>query len=592
MTGTIVSVVIIEQEAHAQQTSAYPVLFAALLGVPLLIALKLFAEKRRWSIARTSLLQGAGVLLLIGYAWSLPVDTPGAPAMHMIRFLLLAGGMHLLVAVAPWLGRGQVNGFWHYNRMLFLRLLTAALFTTVLFGGLAIALAAVENLFEVRIPGERYLQLWILLIGMFMTWFFLSGIPEDLNALDARDDYPKGLKIFAQYVLLPLVVVYLVILVAYSAKIIVAWEWPYGWVSRLILGFSAAGMFALLLLHPIRERSGNRWIAGAARAFFIALAPLLVMYFLAVMRRLAEYGLTEARYLGIVLGIWLVTVTLYFLFTHGTNIKFIPLSLGGLAFLVSAGPWSAFSVSEDSQVARLRSLLEGNDMLSDGTIRRAQAEIPVDDRQEISAVLDYLHEVHGYDGIRQWFDASLREDAGDGRMAWKSSRDVAGMLGIEFVTAPRLAPGGTVTYSVEATAVMIVEGYDRVLPRHTFSRHGEERTFSAGRAALALNASLDTLTFMLSAEEGKEGMPDTSGHPARRNTADTLVIPITPVTDALRAEYGDAGASALPLERTAVTAESALLRVKVYLPYMQLIRDDGTMRTEMLRVRVIYGKRG
>lgn len=580
-TGAFVSVVIVEQEAHAQQTSAYPVLFAALLGVPLLIAMKLFAEKRRWNLARTSMLQGIGVLLLIGYAWSLPVDTPGAPAIHMIRFLLLAAGMHLLVAVAPWLGRGQVSGFWHYNRMLFLRLLTAALFSAVLYGGLAIALAAVENLFDLQVPGERYLQLWILLSGLFNTWFFLAGIPEDLEALNAREDYPKGLKVFAQYVLLPLIVIYLVILVAYSAKIIIAWEWPYGWVSRLILGFSAMGMFSLLLLHPIRERSDSTWIAGAARGFFIALAPLLVMYFLAVMRRLSEYGLTEARYLGIVLGIWLAAITLYFLFTRGTNIKFIPLSLCVLVFLVSVGPWGAFSVSENSQVARLRSLLDGNAMLPDGTIRSAQSEVPADDRREISAVLDYLHEVHGYGSIQQWFSEPLREDKSETRVAWKSPRDVAGMLGIEFVAAPRVAPGGTMTFSVTPSAVMVVEGYNRVLPRHTFSRHNEDRTFAAGGATLALNNSLDTLTFMLATEEGNpKAIP-----------ADTLLIPLRPVMDVLLAEYGNAGASDVPLELTAVEASSARLRVKVYLPYLQLTRSDGIPRTEMLRVRVIYGKR-
>jgi len=600
--GTIVSIVIVEQERHGHQASAYPVLFAALLGVPFLVALKLFAEKRRWSIMRITGLQLTGVILLAAYAWSLPVDTPAAPAIHMIRFLMLVTGMHLLVAVSPWLGRGQENGFWHFNRILFLRLLTAALFSHVLYAGLAIALAAVENLFEVNIPGERYLQLWILLTGMFMTWFFLSGIPSDLQALDRRDDYPKGLKIFAQYVLLPLVVIYLVILVAYSAKIIVSWEWPYGWVSRLILGFSAAGMFSLLLLHPIRERSDSAWIAGAARWFFLALAPLLVMYFLAVMRRLSDYGITEARYLGIVVGIWLVAMTLHFLFTRGMNIKFIPLSLCALAFLVSVGPWGAFSVSESSQVGRIRTLLEEHQMIADDTVRPARANVGINDRREISAVLDYLHDVHGYGAIERWFTEPLRVDSTDSRSAWKVPGDVAGMLGIEFVSAPRMAPGGLLTYSVSPSAVMIVEGYDRVLPRHAFSRRSEKRTFTAGQATLVLNSTLDTLTLMLSDSERDDHVstaatktfPDDTAagvRDAEMLPVDTLMIPLHPVTDALLAEFGNAGAADVPLERTAVEAASSRLKVKVYLPYLQLTRDDAVLHTEMLRVRVMYGKK-
>ncbi len=105
-----------------------------------------------------------------------------------------------------------------------------------------------------NIPGKRYVELWILINGMFMTLFFLAGIPPDLDSLDASTDYPKSIRIFAQHILFPLVIVYLVILYAYLAKILIVWDWPQGWVSKLILGFSATGILSLLLLHPIRDR--------------------------------------------------------------------------------------------------------------------------------------------------------------------------------------------------------------------------------------------------------------------------------------------------------------------------------------------------
>ena len=86
-----------------------------------------------------------------------------------------------------------------------------AIFSVVLFAGLAIALAALDNLFGVSVPGKRYAELWVLIVGLFSPWFFLSGVPEDLDSLDRVEEYPKGLKIFAQYILLSLVVVYLLI---------------------------------------------------------------------------------------------------------------------------------------------------------------------------------------------------------------------------------------------------------------------------------------------------------------------------------------------------------------------------------------------
>lgn len=47
-------------------------------------------------------------------------------------------------------------GYWNYCKTLCLRILTAGLYTAVLWGGLAIALAALDNLFGVDIPEKRY----------------------------------------------------------------------------------------------------------------------------------------------------------------------------------------------------------------------------------------------------------------------------------------------------------------------------------------------------------------------------------------------------------------------------------------------------
>jgi hypothetical protein len=122
----------------------------------------------------------------------------------------------------------------------------------VLFAGLAIALAALDNLFGVSVPPKRYGDLLVLLAGLFGPWFFLAGIPQDLDNLDRIEEYPKGLKVFAQYILLSLVIVYLLILYAYLLKILIQWNWPQGWVSSLILGFSATSILSLILMHPIR----------------------------------------------------------------------------------------------------------------------------------------------------------------------------------------------------------------------------------------------------------------------------------------------------------------------------------------------------
>lgn len=571
--GTLAGITLAQDIGTSPDTFALRVLFAALLAVPLTLVFRLVAEKREIGRGGGLLLQVMGLVLPVLYAWTLPGNLSNAPEMHAIRLAMLVTGAMLLVSVLPWTGKGEGNGFWQYNKTLFLRLLTAGLFAHVLYAGLAIALAAIENLFELEVPGQRYAQLWMLLVGVFMPWFFLAGIPQRLSELHEATDYPKGLKIFAQYVVFPLVVIYLVILIAYSGKIIIEWSWPNGWVSRLILGFAGAGLFFMLLMHPIREQLENRWVRTALQWFNIALLPLLVLYFLAVLRRLSDYGLTEGRYLAIVLGIWLLLITLYLLLSRVKNIRLIPASMCALAFLVSFGPWGAFSVSEQSQIMRFLHILDQQHMLKDGHAVQADAELPAEATQEISAILQYLHNVHGFAGIQQYFTASLREDDADEGANWKDATDVAALIGVEFALAPRAEPGGRRSYEARFSDAMQVDGYRWVLPEYTFHRRGNLHSIRLTGFEYRMSEKLDTLTVL-----------------AEAPVADTLVIPLQEFFTALSEEYHTVSALEIPLERMTATAEGSRLRVKLYMPWIRLQRNEGSLKIENLRLRAVCGE--
>src|SRR5690606_27206240 len=102
---------------------------------------------------------------------------------------------------------------------MFLRIITAVIFSGVLFAGLAGAIAALHALFGLDFRDEWYGRLFLWIAGIFNTIFFFAGIPEDAEALEREHDYPKVLKVFTQFVLVPLVTIYLLILLAYEAKI-------------------------------------------------------------------------------------------------------------------------------------------------------------------------------------------------------------------------------------------------------------------------------------------------------------------------------------------------------------------------------------
>ena len=443
-------------------------LVAATLGLPLCTALRVVGERRRVPPAGHVLLTtlGVGVLALVAalwFGWSEPV--------RFTRYVQLSVAFHLLAAIAPVTGGREPRVFWQYNRLLFERVLVAGLYTAVLFGGLALALGAVDKLFGVDVPETGYVRLWVVIAFVVNTWVFLAGVPRDLEVLAGRLDYPPGLKVFAQYILLPIVGVYLVILTAYLAKVVVTWDWPSGWIGWLVSGVAVVGILALLLVHPVAQEAGNRWVAAYARGFFVALLPAVIMLWLAIGQRVAQYGITERRYFLIVLSVWLGAIAVQQILTRSRDISVIPLTLCAVALLTTAGPWGAYRVSERSQVGRLGRLLETHGRLAEGRARRADQPIPVDDRREISAALRYLAETHGTDAIAPWFggtaalagiDTVARHTRPTKWDAESRAQVIAAWLGVEYATGIPYE-NAWFSYVADLPEPLPLAGYDALL---------------------------------------------------------------------------------------------------------------------------------
>jgi len=368
-------------------------LATAVMGLALFTAVGTGAERRRLAASRRWLIDllvaaGLAAVYLASLGWTEELAT-----LRFVQLLVLA---HLCVAVAPYVAReGGASGFWQYNRFLLLRFITAYFFAGVLFAGLSVALAALDKLFGVKVESEWYGYLWSVLAFVFHPWFFLAGVPNDFEELDARDDYPRVLKVFSQFVLIPLVTVYLIILTAYLGKVLVTRTWPSGWIGYLVSSVSAAGVLALLLVHPIRNRTDSRWVGTFSRWWFVVLLPSLVMLLLAVAKRIGQYGVTEERYFLLALTLWMLGISLYYGLTGSANIKRIPETLLLVVVLTAVGPWGAYAVSVRSQTGRLSKILADHGMGRPGAITPAQSPVPLKDRIQISAVVRYLGRIHG-----------------------------------------------------------------------------------------------------------------------------------------------------------------------------------------------------
>jgi hypothetical protein len=552
--ATVAGILNIEQPGHSIWERAE---VSALLGFPLLIALTLWAERRGWG-GRRSIgvgVVGALVLLLFFLLWP-RWSQPAA----WTRFFQLSVAFHLLVAFLPYAGRDEPNGFWQYNRALLLRAVTAGLFSWVLWGGLAIAVRAVDVLFGIEVPGERYGQAAVVLFFLFNTWFFLSGVPRDFTKLDRSEDYPAGVKVFTQYVLLPIVTVYIAILTAYLVKVIVTWEWPSGWIGWLVSGVAAAGILALLLVYPVRERQENRWVQTYARWFWVALLPAIVMLWLAIWQRVDQYGVTEPRYFLTIASIWLAAVAVYFTLRGSQKIILIPASLSALALVTFAGPWSPYATSRRSQTNRLEEILTRNGMLEDGTVRRASGNVEFLDRREVNATLRYLIEMHGTASIEAWFGGEL------------TGVDSAG-------TAP--ARQGETEERVQRFTSYLGIGYVDRWQRGTEERFNYNARQTAEPIAIAEYDYAVRVDGLVS-ESVELGDGATLAYDSTRSEVqllsggETLIgVPLLPVLERAAAYRIVEGEQAIPRDTLLATADNDAARLAVYVTAAVGVRSGG-----------------
>lgn len=570
--ATVAAIILIDHEPTDQPTVLFPILLCSVLGFFLVTAIALTAEKMRLSRARSLTVQATGAVLIIAYGFAVPTDLPKAPTFYLDQFSMLLTGLCFFLMVGPFWRKGELIGFWQYNKTIFLRALMSMLFAGVLFAGLAIALAALDNLFGVNIAGKRYAELWVLIAGLFSTTFFLSGIPEDLDALDGSTDYPKGLRVFAQYVLMSLVLVYFVILYAYIGKILIEWNWPKGWVAELILGFTVTGVISLVLLYPMREQNGYGWLKRAWNWYFILLIPLTVVLFLAINRRISDYGVTEGRYIVFAFGVWLCGMIAFFLFGKTKSIKIIPATLCLLSLGLSFGPWGAFAVSENSQVGRLEQLLVKNEIFDGGKVRKAPGKVSVEDAKQISSIVSYLRSSHGLEAIQPWFAENLTADTSFTHSRYKDEETVVAMMGVPYYQEWRFPNQSSLFLSTNANADIDISGYDRAVLGARFDATDAIIRLQ-GELRFQTSGTLDTFRFWVQRDS---------------TSTDTAIVPIRSVIDSLFAGNITGKRNEIPPERMTAIGESKDLRVKLCIRTIYIERHGDIDSIKNCSATILY----
>jgi hypothetical protein len=379
------------------------IILEAISGISLYIVFDFFAESQQIEKSKKLGLYLLGFCILGLHYYSITPGMFDSETIFVSRYLIIIASFHLAVSFVTFYHSDETISFWRYNYFLFIQFLKSIGFSISLFAGLGSAIWAVDNLFGMGFNGDYYVYLGAFIFIVFNTIVFLMGIPENFNDFKIEKEYKKSIKLFVQYVLLPVAGIYMLILYAYMFKSLMEHQIPNGWICIPILLFSVLGLFAYLLIYPIRNDESNRLFFVYSKYFFYSLLPLLTLYFNAIFKRIIPYGITEDRYIVFILGIWLLIVSLYIIFSKKDNILLIPVSLFLILSLSAIGPWGMFQLSGQNQMMRLEKLLTRNHLLvNKKLVHNKQQKVNNEDAKSIRSILFYLKKRGELNRIHRW----------------------------------------------------------------------------------------------------------------------------------------------------------------------------------------------
>lgn len=390
--GSLMAISLTYDDFYSEHWQPYIIksIYLCALAIPLFISIRLFLESVEFKPLYSIIIKITALILLGGFYLQIPAKLNTE---FYIQYFFTNLALQLSVIFISFLNLKSNNNdliVWHFNKIIFLRFLGAFLATLVLFAGLALALVAIDVLLDFSIDEDNYFRLWIFLSGVFCTYFFLAGIPN-ASKIFTESAIPNSLKIFIQYVIIPIIAVFSIILNLYLFKIIVSWNIPKGWVIYLVSGYFALGLLTTILLFPIRDKLNSKIFILFKHSFYYTTLPFIIVFFIAIIIRIQQYGFTESRILVLLLGIWMLFVNLYILFIKNYKITIIPLTFAAIALLSVYGPWSIFRLSENSQRQQFIQLLENNNMLQNNKAIAATKPIIKQDAFRLMDIIDYFN---------------------------------------------------------------------------------------------------------------------------------------------------------------------------------------------------------
>lgn len=257
-------------------------------------------------------------------------------------------------------------------------------FSIVLFLGLSAIVGTIDVLL-INLPNTIYFDNFVFSASVFGVAFFVSRLKEKDESLK---DYnlPKIVEVLICYILIPLILIYTAILYLYFVKIIFTLKMPKGIVSHLVLWYTTFSLFIIIMATPITYK--NKFAKFYKKYFPLISIPLILLALFSINERIFQYGVTENRYLVVILILWLL---FNMIFIIKADVKWVLISFIFAVLLAIFSPFNLVNVSINSQNKRLERILKKNGIIQNKKFINKNNELSQRTKNEIMSIIDYFY---------------------------------------------------------------------------------------------------------------------------------------------------------------------------------------------------------
>ena len=252
----------------------------------------------------------------------------------------------LSIFVAPFFKQKDENGFWVFLMKNAKAAAIAGAISVVLIAAIDGLLFGFFNLFDIEVSNRPYTYSAIICSCTIFPILFFSGIPSIDECLQEAPALNKFQVSTNKFLFLPILSLYIILLYAYIAKIIIQWEMPKGMVSYLVSASMMLMLLRVTLTLPERINPKPSFEKKLLKILPAACIPLVILMSVGIMRRISDYGISEDRYYIAAVNIfYYIIIAILLIDKIRCKSKYIAIVFCSMFFIATNGPLSAINVT-------------------------------------------------------------------------------------------------------------------------------------------------------------------------------------------------------------------------------------------------------